>query len=214
LCMSCARHSTSGSFPASGCSLHRRRGPFDDSVARMLLQLLEKHGLGGCVETNAAVSSSNIVRLNSTGVTVVCLSYLDLGSSPAHLRHSIKRIRRQIADATLIVGLWATRTMKVASSCKRPQPRTTVCHRLEKRSACASTRRREDSRRFRQRATQRPGSRLHRLVPWTRVRVTMDCLTGRSSGVVLRAAGVGRSAGPLRELPISFRGGSAVTLVP
>ena len=58
------------------------------------------------METNAAVSSSNIVRLNSAGVTVVCLSYLDLGSSPAHLRHSIKRIRRQIADATLVVGLW------------------------------------------------------------------------------------------------------------
>jgi predicted PurR-regulated permease PerM len=82
------------------------RGPFDDAVARMLIQLLEKHGLGGRVETNAAVSSSNIVRLNSAGVTVVCLSYLDLGSSPAHLRHSIKRIRRQIAGATLVVGLW------------------------------------------------------------------------------------------------------------
>lgn len=82
------------------------RGPFDDAVARMLIQLLEKHGLGGCVETNAAVSSSNIVRLNSAGVTVVCLSYLDLGSSPAHLRHSIKRIRRQIPGATLVVGLW------------------------------------------------------------------------------------------------------------
>jgi hypothetical protein len=82
------------------------RGPFDDAVARMLLQLLEKHGLGGCVETDAAVSSSNIVRLNSAGVRVVCLSYLDLGSSPAHLRHSITRIRRQIADATLVVGLW------------------------------------------------------------------------------------------------------------
>ena len=82
------------------------RGPFDDAVARMLIQLLEKHGLGGCVETNAAVSSSNIVRLNSAGVTLVCLSYLDLGSSPAHLRHSIKRIRRQIPGARLVVGLW------------------------------------------------------------------------------------------------------------
>jgi len=82
------------------------RGPFDDAVARMLIQLLEKHGLGGCVETNAAVSSSNIVRLNSAGVTLVCLSYLDLGSSPAHLQHSIKRIRRQIPGATLVVGLW------------------------------------------------------------------------------------------------------------
>jgi hypothetical protein len=82
------------------------RGPFDDAVARMLIQLLEKHGLGGCVETNAAVSASNIVRLNSAGVMVVCLSYLDLGSSAAHLRHSIKRIRRQIAGATLVAGLW------------------------------------------------------------------------------------------------------------
>lgn len=82
------------------------RGPFDDAVARMLIQLLEKHGLGGSVETNAAVSSSNIVRLNSAGVMVVCLSYLDLGSSPAHLRHSIKRVRRQITGAKLVVGLW------------------------------------------------------------------------------------------------------------
>jgi hypothetical protein len=72
----------------------------------MLIQLLEKHGLGSCVETNAAVSSSNIVRLNGAGVAVVCLSYLDLGSSPAHLRHSIKRIGRQIAGAMLVVGLW------------------------------------------------------------------------------------------------------------
>jgi predicted PurR-regulated permease PerM len=82
------------------------RGPFDDAVAKMLIQLLEKHGLGACVETNDAVSSSNIVRLHSDGVKVVCLSYLDLGSSSAHLRHSIKRIRRQIAGATLVVGLW------------------------------------------------------------------------------------------------------------
>ena len=82
------------------------RGPFDDAVARMLIQLLEKHGVGGCVETNAAVSASNIVRLDSAGVMVVCLSYLDLGSSAAHLRHSITRIRRQIAGATLVAGLW------------------------------------------------------------------------------------------------------------
>ena len=43
------------------------------------------------MEDNAAVSSSNIVRLNNTDVKVVCLSYLALGSSPAHLRHSLKR---------------------------------------------------------------------------------------------------------------------------
>ena len=59
------------------------------------------------METDAAVSSSNIVRLNSTGVRVVCLSYLDLGSSAAHLQHSIKRLRRQIAGATVVAGLWS-----------------------------------------------------------------------------------------------------------
>jgi predicted PurR-regulated permease PerM len=97
------------------------RGPFDDAVARMLIQLLEKHGLGGSVETNAAVSSSNIERLNSAGVMVVCLSYLDLGSSPAHLRHSIKRVRRQITGAKLVVGLWGHGDVK-----NRGQPQTTT----------------------------------------------------------------------------------------
>ena len=67
---------------------------------------LKNTGWEAAWKTDAAVSSSNIVRLKSTGVRVVCLSYLDLGSSAAHLRHSIKRIRRQIADATLVVGLW------------------------------------------------------------------------------------------------------------
>jgi hypothetical protein len=97
------------------------RGPFDDVVAKMLIQLLEKHGLGGRVEANVAVSSSNIVRLNSAGVTVVCLSYLDLGSSPAHLRHSIQRIRRQIAGAKLVAGLWGH-----AEDENREQLRTTA----------------------------------------------------------------------------------------
>jgi predicted PurR-regulated permease PerM len=82
------------------------RGPFDGAAAMMLCQLFEKHGLGCRVEADAAVSSSNIVRLNSAGVNTVFLSYLDLGSSPAHLRHSIQRIRRQILGATLVAGLW------------------------------------------------------------------------------------------------------------
>lgn len=82
------------------------RGPFDAAVGLMLSQLLDKHGLGCRSEPDSAVSSSNIVRLNSSGVTTVLLSYLDLGGSPAHLRHSIRRIRRQIPDAALVVGLW------------------------------------------------------------------------------------------------------------
>ena len=59
------------------------------------------------MEDSAAVSSSNIVRLNSADVKVICLSYLALGSSPAHLRHSLKRENSTAnCGETLIVGLW------------------------------------------------------------------------------------------------------------
>ena len=72
----------------------------------MLAQLFEKHGLDCRLEADAAVSSSNILRLDSAGVNMVCLSYLDLGSSPVHLRHSIRRIRRKIPGAAVVAGVW------------------------------------------------------------------------------------------------------------
>lgn len=82
------------------------RGPFDGAAAAMLAQLLEKHGLGAGLEPDVAVSSSNIVHLKSAGVAMICLSYFELGNSAAHLRHSIRRVRRQIPGATILAGLW------------------------------------------------------------------------------------------------------------
>ena len=82
------------------------RGPFDSTTSMMLAQLLEKHGLESRLEADAAASSSKVVGLTSTGVNMVCFSYLALGSSPAHLRHSIRRLRRRIPAATLVAGIW------------------------------------------------------------------------------------------------------------
>jgi predicted PurR-regulated permease PerM len=82
------------------------RGPFDDAAAAMLAQLLEKHGLSARVEPDVAVASSNIVHLKSTGVKMICLSYFALGNSAAHLRYSIRRIRRQVPEASILAGLW------------------------------------------------------------------------------------------------------------
>ena len=82
------------------------RGPFDGAAAAMLAQLLEKHGLGAGLEPDVAVSSSNIVHLKSAGVRMICLSYFELGSSAAHLHHSIRRIRRQVPGALILAGLW------------------------------------------------------------------------------------------------------------
>jgi hypothetical protein len=44
------------------------RGPLDEAAAAMLAQLLEKHGLGARVEGADAVATSNILRLETSGV--------------------------------------------------------------------------------------------------------------------------------------------------
>jgi hypothetical protein len=81
------------------------RGPLDEAVAIMLAQLLDKHGLRARVEGADAVAAPNIVRLETTGVVMVCLSYLD-ASSPAHMRYAIRRMRRRLPQAQIVLGCW------------------------------------------------------------------------------------------------------------
>jgi predicted PurR-regulated permease PerM len=85
------------------------RGPLDEAAAIMLAQLLEKHGLGARVEGADAVAVSNIFRLETAGVVMVCLSYLD-ASSPAHMRYTIRRLRRKIPNAQILLGCWTADT--------------------------------------------------------------------------------------------------------
>ena len=63
------------------------RWPLDEATSTMLAQLLEKHGLGGPVESYSASSRSGIETLDMTGVAMICVSYLDITGSPAHLRY-------------------------------------------------------------------------------------------------------------------------------
>jgi predicted PurR-regulated permease PerM len=81
------------------------RGPLDEAAAIMLAQLLEKHGLRARVEGADAVATPNIFRLETTGVVMVCLSYLDV-SSPAHMRYAIRRMRRRLPQAQIVLGCW------------------------------------------------------------------------------------------------------------
>jgi predicted PurR-regulated permease PerM len=81
------------------------RGPLDEAAALMLAQLLEKHGLGARVEGADAVGTTNISRLETTGVVMACVSYLD-ASSPAHMRYTIRRMRRKLPDARILLGCW------------------------------------------------------------------------------------------------------------
>ena len=81
-------------------------GPLDEVASLMLAQLLAKHGLGGRVEPYMAASRSGIATLDLTGVAMICISYLDISGSPAHLRYLISRLTKKGPGIPILVGLW------------------------------------------------------------------------------------------------------------
>jgi hypothetical protein len=81
------------------------RSFLDEAAAIMLGQLSTAHGLAARVEGAEALSTANIFRLETTGVAVVCLVYMD-ASGPAHMRYSVRRLRRKLPKATIILGCW------------------------------------------------------------------------------------------------------------
>jgi hypothetical protein len=83
------------------------RDPLDEATANMIAQLLEKHGIGARIEPSTAALSSNIVGLDTASIGMVCVSCLGRGS-PVHLRFLLRRLRRKMPHATLLVGLWGS----------------------------------------------------------------------------------------------------------
>jgi predicted PurR-regulated permease PerM len=81
------------------------RSLLDEAAAIMLGQLSTAHGLAARVEGAEALSTANIFRLETTGVAVVCLVYLD-ASGRTHMRYSVRRLRRKLPKATIILGCW------------------------------------------------------------------------------------------------------------
>jgi len=79
------------------------QGPLDEAAATMLAQLLRKHGLNVRVEGADALSTQSIFRLDTEGVALVCLCYLD-GGSPAHMRYAVRRIRRKLPMARVVLA--------------------------------------------------------------------------------------------------------------
>ena len=81
------------------------RSPIDEAAAIMLGQLTTAHGLPSRVVGAEALSTANIFRLETGGVAIVCLVYMD-ASGPAHMRYSVRRLRRKLPKATIILGCW------------------------------------------------------------------------------------------------------------
>ena len=82
------------------------RGVLDDAVTAMIEQLLRHRGFGVRRITHAEVARDRIAAIDFTGTRLVCLSYLELGGTPSHLRHLVRRLRRSAGAARIMVGLW------------------------------------------------------------------------------------------------------------
>jgi predicted PurR-regulated permease PerM len=89
------------------------RSMIDEAVTIMLGQLSTEHGLPARVEAAEVLSSTNIFRLETTGVAIVCLVYLD-ASGPAHMRYSVRRLRRKLPKATIVLVCPVSETDRVA----------------------------------------------------------------------------------------------------
>jgi predicted PurR-regulated permease PerM len=97
------------------------RGKLDEGAAAMLSQLLQKHGLGASVVPHEAVSRERLASLDTAGVAMVCISYLDISGNPAHLRYLLRRLRRKLPDAPLLVGLWPSEDQILSDATLRSQ---------------------------------------------------------------------------------------------
>jgi predicted PurR-regulated permease PerM len=86
-----------------------RSSTLDEVIAKMLTQVLNKHGVGtvtmtvdrGMDEQEARAKLSDDVRL-------VCLSYID-PLSTLHLRHAVRMARRELRGVQVLLGIWRER---------------------------------------------------------------------------------------------------------
>jgi predicted PurR-regulated permease PerM len=95
------------------------RGPLDEAASTMLAQLLGKHGLGTRIVPHEAVSRTAILNLDMSGVQMVCISYLEISGTPAHLRYLLRRLKKQAPNAPVLVGLWPSEDAVLKSETMR-----------------------------------------------------------------------------------------------
>ena len=81
------------------------RGALDELAARMLAQLLGKHGFKARIVPHEAVSRTRIAALDVTGVAMMCISFISVGGT-ARLRYLQRRLRERQPAARLLLGLW------------------------------------------------------------------------------------------------------------
>ncbi len=82
------------------------RGPLDEAASAILAQLLAKHGLHARVVSQEAVARGAIASLDTTGVAMVCVSFIEGDGSPSALRYLMRRLGDRMPGVPTLLGLW------------------------------------------------------------------------------------------------------------
>ncbi len=83
------------------------RGPLDEPASRMLVHLFEQIGIAGSLVKYRDASRYSVEMLDLSNVSMICIAYLSISGSPAHLRYLVQRIRKRLpAGVPVLVGLW------------------------------------------------------------------------------------------------------------
>jgi hypothetical protein len=81
------------------------RSALDDAASLLLANLLQRERFETRIVGFDTLSVAGISHLDPVGVAVICVSYLDV-SSLAHLRFAVRRLRRRVPEARVLVGCW------------------------------------------------------------------------------------------------------------
>lgn len=81
------------------------RGELDDAAAAMLAQLLQQQGAQARVVAHDSLQSATLREIDLGDPAVVVLSYMN-SDSLAHARFLVRRIRRRLPGAKIVIGFW------------------------------------------------------------------------------------------------------------
>ena len=72
----------------------------------LLVQLLQKHGLGAYAVAREELSRTKIASFDGKGAMIVCITYLDIEGIPFQLRYIVRRVRSRLPNAVIVAGFW------------------------------------------------------------------------------------------------------------
>jgi predicted PurR-regulated permease PerM len=82
------------------------RGQLDDLAATMAAQVLKSASFGATVEPNLVLGSTDPANVDLSIARLCCLSVLEDGSTASGIRYFVRRMRKKMPDANVVVCLW------------------------------------------------------------------------------------------------------------